>query len=53
VELVRRYQSLLKRVARSFIRSDAVADEVIQETWLGVFQGIEGFEGRASLKWTA
>jgi RNA polymerase sigma-70 factor (ECF subfamily) len=33
-----------------YVRTDAVADEVVQETWLGVFQGIERFEGRASLK---
>jgi len=48
--LVRRYQALLKRVARMYVRSDAVAEEAVQETWLGVFQGIERFEGRASLK---
>ncbi|HVN08334.1 MAG TPA: sigma-70 family RNA polymerase sigma factor [Patescibacteria group bacterium] len=48
--LVRRYQALLKRVARMYVRTDAVADEVVQETWLGVFEGIERFEGRASLK---
>ncbi|HUJ40397.1 MAG TPA: sigma-70 family RNA polymerase sigma factor [Candidatus Acidoferrales bacterium] len=48
--LVKRYQPLLKRVARMYVRSDAVAEEVVQETWLGVFQGIERFEGRASLK---
>ena len=50
VTLVQRYQTLLKRVARTYVRTDAVADEVVQETWLGVFQGVERFEGRASLK---
>jgi RNA polymerase sigma-70 factor, ECF subfamily len=41
---------MLKRVARMYVSSEAVADEVVQETWLGVFQGIQRFEGRASLK---
>ena len=50
VELVRLHQSMLKRVARMFVASDAVAEEVVQETWLGVVQGIERFEGRSSLK---
>jgi len=50
VELVRRHQSMLKRVARLYVSSEAVAEEVLQETWLGVFQGIQRFEGRASLK---
>ncbi len=50
VELVQRHQAVLKRVARVYVRSDAVAEEVVQETWLGVFQGIDRFEGRASLK---
>ena len=50
VELVRQYQSLLKRVARMYVHTEAVAEEVVQETWLGVVRGIEGFEGRASLK---
>jgi RNA polymerase sigma-70 factor, ECF subfamily len=34
----------------SFVSSHAVADEVVQETWLGVVRGIGGFEGRSSLK---
>ena len=38
------------RVARRYVRSSAVAEEVVQETWLGVLNGLERFEGRASLK---
>lgn len=50
VELLRRYQSVLKRVARMYVSSEAVAEEVVQETWLGVLRGIARFEGRATLK---
>jgi RNA polymerase sigma-70 factor (ECF subfamily) len=50
VELVGRYQAPLMRLARSFIRDRAVAEEVVQETWLAVLNGIDRFEGRSSLK---
>jgi len=49
-ELVRRYQRLMFRVARGYVRTDAVADEVVQESWLAVVRGIERFEGRSSFK---
>jgi RNA polymerase sigma-70 factor, ECF subfamily len=38
------------RVARSFVSTDASAEEVVQDTWLAVIQGIDGFEGRSSLR---
>jgi RNA polymerase sigma-70 factor (ECF subfamily) len=50
VTLVERHQSLMLRVARRYVRSPTVAEEVVQETWLGVLNGLERFEGRASLK---
>jgi RNA polymerase sigma-70 factor (ECF subfamily) len=50
VELVERYQAPLRRLAVTFVRDRAVADEVVQETWLGVLQGIDRFEARSSLK---
>jgi RNA polymerase sigma-70 factor (ECF subfamily) len=37
-------------VARMFVASDAVADECVQEAWLGVLKGIDRFEGRSSLR---
>lgn len=49
-ELVRRYQPRLQRLARVTVGSAAVADEVVQDTWLGVVRGIDRFEGRSSLK---
>jgi len=48
--LVGRHDRAMRRLARTFVASQAVADEVVQETWLAVIQGLEGFEGRASLK---
>ena len=50
VELVERYQASMVRLARTFVPSDAVAEEVAQEAWLGVLNGIDRFEGRSSLK---
>ncbi len=48
--LVSLYHAPLRRVALSYVRTVAVADEVVQETWLGVIRGIDRFEGRSSLK---
>ena len=50
MELVDRYGSSLLRVALLFVATRAVAEEVVQETWLGVLAGIDRFEGRSSLK---
>jgi RNA polymerase sigma-70 factor (ECF subfamily) len=36
-------------VARGYVRTRSVAEEVVQEAWLGVLKGLEGFEGRAKL----
>jgi RNA polymerase sigma-70 factor, ECF subfamily len=38
------------RVARMYVSTRAVAEEVVQEAWLGVLSGIDRFEGRSSLK---
>jgi len=48
--LVEELHPALRRVARNYVPSDAVADEVVQETWLGVLNGIDRFEGRSSVK---
>ena len=48
--LVERHQPLMLRVAGRYVRDRAVAEEVVQETWLGVLNGLDRFEGRASLK---
>jgi len=50
VTLVGRYHQSLLRVASVYISSGAAAEDVVQETWLGVLRGLERFEGRSSLK---
>jgi RNA polymerase sigma-70 factor, ECF subfamily len=49
-ELVDAYGPMLMRLALMHVPSRAVAEEVVQETWLGVLTGLDRFEGRASLK---
>jgi RNA polymerase sigma-70 factor, ECF subfamily len=49
-DLVDAYSPGLMRMARMFIRDRAVAEEVVQETWIAVLRGIDRFEGRSSLK---
>jgi RNA polymerase sigma-70 factor (ECF subfamily) len=48
-ELVRLHDGGLRRMARMYV-TDAVADEVVQDTWIAVIRGIDRFEGRSSLK---
>jgi RNA polymerase sigma-70 factor (ECF subfamily) len=49
-ELVEAYGPMLMRLALMHVPSRAVAEEVVQETWLAVLNGIDRFEGRSSLK---
>jgi RNA polymerase sigma-70 factor, ECF subfamily len=49
-ELMRMYNASLLRVAQIYVPSRAVAEDVVQETWIGVFNGIDRFETRSSLK---
>lgn len=48
--LVRQLQRSLTAVALGFVRNPATADEVVQDTWLAVIDGLDGFEGRSSVK---
>jgi RNA polymerase sigma-70 factor, ECF subfamily len=50
VVLVSRHNAAMLRLAGSFVSSTAVAEEVVQDTWLGVLRGIDGFAGRSSLQ---
>jgi len=48
--LIDAYSGPLLRLAATFVQSQAVAEEVVQETWLAVVTGIGRFEGRSSVK---
>jgi RNA polymerase sigma-70 factor, ECF subfamily len=48
--LMASYNAALLHVATSYVSSRAVAEEVVQDTWLGVVKGLDRFEGRSSLK---
>jgi RNA polymerase sigma-70 factor (ECF subfamily) len=49
-ELVDRHYGTMLAVARGYVKSRAVAEEVVQEAWLGVLAGLDRFEGRSSLR---
>ena len=44
------YGPMMLRVALMYVSTRAVAEEVVQEAWIGVLKGIGRFEGRSSLK---
>jgi hypothetical protein len=48
--LVDRHYGTMLAVARGYVKSRAVAEEVVQEAWLGVLKGLDRFEGRSSLR---
>jgi RNA polymerase sigma-70 factor (ECF subfamily) len=50
MQIVEQYTPGMRRLALSYVRTPALADEVVQEAWLGVLKGLDRFEGRASLK---
>jgi len=50
VTVVDTYGPAMLRLARMYVRTRAVAEEVVQEAWLGVLNGLKRFEGRSSLR---
>jgi RNA polymerase sigma-70 factor, ECF subfamily len=48
--LVARHRAMMLRLASSFVSSPAVAEEVVQDAWLGVLNGLDGFAGRSSFR---
>jgi RNA polymerase sigma-70 factor (ECF subfamily) len=50
VVLVRRHHAAMLRLAACYVPSMEVAEEVVQDTWLGALRGIAGFEGRSSVR---
>lgn len=50
LELVGRHQRAMLAVASTFTHNRALAEEIVQETWMAVVTGIDRFERRSSLK---
>src|SRR6476660_4886126 len=48
--LVDRYGAQMLRVAMLYTPTRAVAEDAVQDAWLGVLAGLDRFEGRSSLK---
>lgn len=48
--LVHQLHPSMVRLAQLFVRDRATAEEVVQEAWLGVLQGLDAFEGRSALR---
>jgi RNA polymerase sigma-70 factor (ECF subfamily) len=48
--LVEQHQAMMLRIARMYVSSQAVAEDVVQDAWLGILQGLDKFEGRSSLR---
>jgi len=49
-QVVDGYQSSMLALAQHYVRTRAIAQEVVQDTWLSVINGIDRFEVRSSLK---
>jgi RNA polymerase sigma-70 factor (ECF subfamily) len=49
-QLVDRHRAAMLAVARMHVASREVAEDVVQDTWLAVLKGLDGFEGRSSLR---
>jgi RNA polymerase sigma-70 factor, ECF subfamily len=50
VSLIDHYHTAMLRLAMAYVPVQSVAEEVVQEAWLGVLKGLQRFEGRSSLK---
>ena len=48
--LVERHTPAMLRVARGYVRSEEIAEDVVQETWIALLKGIDRFEGRSSVR---
>src|SRR5215207_4939792 len=48
--LVARHHTTMVRLARTFVATDAIAEEVAQDAWLAVLRELDDFEGRSSLR---
>lgn len=48
--LVASFHSALMRTAVMYVRDPAAAEDVVQETWIGLLESVDRFEGRCSIK---
>jgi RNA polymerase sigma-70 factor (ECF subfamily) len=48
--LVEKHQAMMLRIARMYVSSQAVAEEVVGDAWLAILRGLDGFEGKSSLR---
>jgi RNA polymerase sigma-70 factor (ECF subfamily) len=51
-DIVRAWSPMKLRVARTYVSTDASAQEVVQDAWLAIVRGLDRFEGRSSLRAT-
>ncbi|TFV59238.1 sigma-70 family RNA polymerase sigma factor [Mycobacterium sp. PS03-16] len=49
-DLVDTHTPSMLRVARGYVRTHELAEEVVQDTWLALLKGIDTFEGRSALR---
>jgi RNA polymerase sigma-70 factor (ECF subfamily) len=50
IAIVERFHLSLTRLALAYVQDRAIAEEIVQDTWLALVRGIARFEGRSSLK---
>ena len=50
VQLVARHDAAMNRLARTYVASDAVAEEVVQDTWVAVLRGLKNFRGESTFR---
>jgi RNA polymerase sigma-70 factor (ECF subfamily) len=48
--LVELHQAMMLRIARMYVSSQAVAEDVVADAWIAILRGLDGFEGRSSLR---
>lgn len=48
--LLRRYHHTIVRLVRVYVKSDSCAEDVAQETWIGVLAGLPGYQGRSTFR---
>ncbi|OBB36371.1 sigma-70 family RNA polymerase sigma factor [Mycobacterium sp. 852002-51961_SCH5331710] len=48
--LVERHSPAMLRIARGYVATQEAAEDVVQETWIALLKGIDGFESRSSLR---